>query len=298
MQDKVTWVLGVVGTLLTLATSYLGIQQTLTREELDAVRQQLDREIANRREERSWAEKIFEKYDRIVSEKEAEAQSRIDRLNGLLTLTILVSKDEPELRQQLITLIKEQVDRYRAMLKELEKATPEAQKAGVTKEIELIDQFSDSLSSRIRLPDPAPEPEEEGGGGGGRPAPAVPAVPAVRWTNYDFDIFWCESSGEAAERIAERMLQLRAEDPAATGRWRKRTLTTAKNAEPGYGISGYLIRVSQPDERPLAEAFQQLGLIKVLPHLTTKTFPVQTVSFPTPWYISVFVCPAPERTAP
>ena len=281
MAESGNSTLAIIGTMLTIVTGFTAWQQSITKNKLDVVSQQLADQIRISQHERSWAQKIYEEFDKIVSAKE-DPQVRIDRLAALIVLTDLISQNEKALKERFYKLIEEQANRYRAGLQPATGQSDGSQTPDrkVAAQIAQLEALSSAAASRIALP--TPQVPHDGGA----------ALPVARWTNYDFDIFWCETSGEDAERLAERLLQLRAEDPYASGRWRKRVLTAAKNAEPGFKIKGFLIRVSQPDERPLAETFRELGLRKVLSNLPRDEFPVEHVNFPTPWLISVFVCPA------
>jgi hypothetical protein len=89
---------------------------------------------------------------------------------------------------------------------------------------------------------------------------------------------------------------LRALDPEAGGRWRVRKLPQSVNAQAGYRVRGNSIRVSAPDERPLAELLKEVVTER---HLVPEgdTLEIKDVNTPTPYYLSVFFCPAGAATS-
>ena len=111
--------------------------------------------------------------------------------------------------------------------------------------------------------------------------------PSYSWDEWDFDIFWCSSSGlkakDQAQLIAERLLA-----EQAKGRVRVRELPASKNAQTGYRASGYEIR-RNTDEIEVAKALGQLGNTVLQKHKVNFTF--RTTTQPTSWYVSAFVCP-------
>lgn len=113
-----------------------------------------------------------------------------------------------------------------------------------------------------------------------------------RWANYDFDIFWCEKadSPDQAKQLAERIALARNLDPSAAGRWRVRKLLAEVNERQGYQISGYTMRVNSEEERRLAGE-----LAAIVQKQGGTAFTVTRTNFPTPWYISVFVCPGARK---
>ena len=100
--------------------------------------------------------------------------------------------------------------------------------------------------------------------------------------SYNVDVFYCEATRERSEPLANLALGLKS--AGDTGRWRVRSLSESKNREPGYGITGNVIRFTPPDERPVADALARL--------LKTKGIDasLQEVDFPTPGLVSVFLC--------
>ncbi len=112
--------------------------------------------------------------------------------------------------------------------------------------------------------------------------------PSYSWADWDFDIFWCASSGTAAKSqatsIAERLVAEKAK-----GRVRVRELPESKNAQKGYRAFGYEIRRNS-NEFEVADALGQLSE-NVLGSSKVK-FTYRTTTQNTPWYVSTFICPS------
>lgn len=110
------------------------------------------------------------------------------------------------------------------------------------------------------------------------------------WQQWDIDLFWCSTSGEQAKTdaglIAEQLL---AED--ASGRIRIRELPESINAKSGYQIDGYAIRYSS-DELQVAKALQYLSDNVLSSQQAKGRFNLTLTTQKTPWYLSVFLCPA------
>lgn len=109
------------------------------------------------------------------------------------------------------------------------------------------------------------------------------------WGKWDFDIFWCSSSGVGAMTKAQQIgEQLLAE--GAQGRVRIRELPDSINAKAGYQISGYTIRRNSGEENAAMA-------LKLLSEKATEidgkysSFSLGLSGQSTPWYISAFVCP-------
>lgn len=117
-------------------------------------------------------------------------------------------------------------------------------------------------------------------------APTAPASPS-RWSNWNIDIFWCESSGEHARLAATKALGLN--DDGGTGRWRVRMLPITRNADPGYSVTGIQVRAEAESVDP-QESKLGIELRKELQDLTGKTVSVFEPNNRTPRYISVFFC--------
>lgn len=117
-----------------------------------------------------------------------------------------------------------------------------------------------------------------------RPSAAAGTAPSKgssAFGAFNIDIFYCEAR-PATEAIARSLLLLRS--PRDTGRWRVRALPESINRQPGYGVAANEIRFTPPEERPVAEALSQALAAR---GITTQ---LRETSYPTPGYVSVFVC--------
>ncbi|WP_207063799.1 hypothetical protein [Motiliproteus sp. SC1-56] len=113
--------------------------------------------------------------------------------------------------------------------------------------------------------------------------------PSFDWEDWDYDIFWCASSGAETREQANLIVdQLRRE--GARGRLRVRELPPSVNAKSGYKISGYVIRRGG-DERPQAQALAELAERVLAESGFPAAFVQQPTTQQTRWYISAFVCP-------
>ena len=97
-------------------------------------------------------------------------------------------------------------------------------------------------------------------------------------------------SPDQAKQLAERIALAKNLDPNASGRWRVRKLLAEVNERQGYQISGYAMRVNSEEEQRLAGE-----LAAIVQKQGGAAFTVTRTSFPTPWYISVFVCPGAQK---
>ena len=119
-----------------------------------------------------------------------------------------------------------------------------------------------------------------------RPQSSEAGVPA--WSDWDFDLFYCETSPAWAKTRADELASAMVAD-GARGRIRVRPLAASKNRESAYGIDGYALYRSE-DEAAMAQklaAFAQTAL----PDGNGIAFEVKTTSQRSPWYISAFLCP-------
>ena len=115
-------------------------------------------------------------------------------------------------------------------------------------------------------------------------------APSFDWGEWDFDLFWCSTSGDAAKQQAEAIGdQLLAE--GAKGRVRIRELPESINAKSGYQIDGYAIR-RNTDENETAEALKSLAERTLKKNGIRSDFRVGLTRQATPWYVSAFVCPS------
>lgn len=112
-------------------------------------------------------------------------------------------------------------------------------------------------------------------------SPAVGSHSSGAFGTVSVDIFYCVDNGAEAKRIAERIAALKGD---AQGRWRVRPLSKAANAGNGYGLKANLIR-HNPDEIEVARSLK-----KHADENSGIKFELQNIAYPTPHYVSVFVC--------
>jgi len=108
---------------------------------------------------------------------------------------------------------------------------------------------------------------------------------------YDFDVFWCESSGPAAKQAAEAVSSAITRE-GGKGRIRTRPLPDSRNREPGYRLQGFGIRYNDPDERDVANALARIAAPASATILGgNPSFALKRSGQQTKWYVSAFVCP-------
>lgn len=107
------------------------------------------------------------------------------------------------------------------------------------------------------------------------------------WGNWDFDLFYCSSSPENAQREAEKVAAA-LQGEGAQGRIRVRELATEVNQRSGYRINGYQVR-RQTNEEKTGNALADFAS----EFLEDKgdSFVARTSTQDTPWYLSAFFCP-------
>jgi hypothetical protein len=208
--------------------------------------------------ERTYAKTIYEKYDQIVTAKSSSEQERIDRLAGLLTLADLV--EHKDRRESLRAMVSGQITRYRQAL--IDRAA---------------DESSPTLNRQIAQ---YRSLERQAAAESGKTA----------WSNYDFDVFWCDDvpDPKAAEAMANKIVALRGADPAASGVWKAKRLSARGRAQ--LEANGYSIRYDYEDEKPFADALKRLLDVGGLPPAPQAFEVVKTKTLSTRWYISVFAC--------
>lgn len=113
--------------------------------------------------------------------------------------------------------------------------------------------------------------------------------PSFDWEDWDYDIFWCSSSGAEAKKQAA-MVKQQLEHEGAKGRIRVRELPESVNAKPGYKVSGYAIRRSE-NEMVQASALEKLSEQVLSKKGYAASFRQEPTSQITKWYISAFICP-------
>ena len=103
-----------------------------------------------------------------------------------------------------------------------------------------------------------------------------------RYGAMSIDIFYCVDAGPNNQRLANEIMLLREGNSA--GRWRVRELSEAANATKGYRLTTDTIRFNA-DERTIAQALQEDAQ-----KITGGDIRLQQIKYPTPGYISLFLC--------
>jgi hypothetical protein len=240
-----------------------GAVVTVTTTRNAAKLREIESRLTTLKEERSWAKELYSQFDAIVS-KDASEQARIDRLAGLLALADL--SDQSELKKQWARLIREQVARYETALK-AKSPSPNGQ---VAAQLEQYKQLREDAAASV-----------------------VESSP--RYSNYDFDIFWCP--GDANRSTAEAIARLKEEDPNSSGNWRLRAVS---GKEPWVADKQtYSIVWDYEDERPIATALtDRLQKLAPAPMAGIRLRRLQSTNPTTRWYLSVFVCRPNETGRP
>lgn len=258
LLDGLNKFIATLAAVATLASVVMGVATAYTSNKLNELKEKVDR-LQN---ERTYASQIYNKFDTIVTSDDDE-QMRIDRLSGLLALTELVDQEHEALRKRLALMIQDQTGRYAETLEKQATANPK-QDAQANAQLAQLRQL-------------------------GRQAAAVSEQ--TRWSNYDFDVFWCASGpkAEASRKLASQIVALRSVDPTARGAWRSRSLgdAGARNLK----ASGYSIRYDYDDELPFANALLYAMRANGLSGSATPFKIDQARTKASRWYLSVFVCP-------
>ena len=254
--DTATKLVGVLAAIAGVASTASGILAAKASRDL----QQLSSEVSKLQNERTYASDILSRFDSIVTASTTD-EVRIDRLSGLLTLTVLISDDQEDLRKRLGGMIEGQIARSTAAVKARTGDNPGA--------AQQIAQYQVLQRQAARVSNPA------------------------RWANYDFDVFYCTGGPQAAglKAMADRVVAVRAQDPSANGRWRARPLAPGRVAAEESANRGFSIRYDYADEEPFARELERvLNEAKVAGSRKFQAVGAKVAS--TPWYLSVFICPA------
>lgn len=112
--------------------------------------------------------------------------------------------------------------------------------------------------------------------------PAAVTNASTNFASFNIDFFYCEKKRATSEPLARSALGLKGS--GENGRWRIRALPESVNQQPGYSVTSSEIRFTPPQERSVAEALSKA--------LATKNIraTLHETSYPTPGYVSVFIC--------
>lgn len=246
-----------------LSRQNAAIEALAKRQEIDLQERKESREAD--RQQNELTREIFGEFVKAITDKNTNHEERLDRLEGVMVLTYAIP--DPHQQEGMARAVQKSIDRLKpqgngAFANRVDAASFDAEELLVR------------ASSEQKLPPPvSTAPVEKN---------------AARWSNYDFDIFWCEGVDNAARYRgqAAAISAFKAEDKEASGRWRSRPLPTSVNARPGYQVNGFEIRTSSSDEVPLAEALKK----KIESAYPGTRVSIRQTTQNTPWYLSVFVC--------
>jgi hypothetical protein len=229
------------------------------------------------------------------------AEARIQGLEELLKKQELLLKDAQDKRAERESVQKVQLEVYERVVTSLEKKQPELQRVASVLVTNVLDEplrggllqalevaGAPEVRSEVRrtLVGESRFREDEAVLAHADPAPPAPQGRSFSWEDIDYDVFWCERSGDPAHRIAEAIVA-KMRDEGAKGRLRVRLLPDSINARPGYQHAGYVVRLNAGEEKQAAE------LKRVGDAVLGKAgeFRASYSAQPTPWYLSAFVCP-------
>ena len=204
-------------------------------------------------------------------------------------------KDSEETRVNRESIEKKQLLVYDAVVKSLESG--DAKKQSVSKALvtalledplrtELLVVLTTSAAPEVKKEAQATIAQESTFKAEEHVVRAEPRAKPTDWADWDFDIFWCERSGSAAQAQAEKMKK-QLESEGAKGRIRVRLLPDSINDRPGYQHAGYVVRYNAGEEAQ-SNRLKALGDPIVGPSASFVT----SISYQsTPWYLSAFLCP-------
>jgi hypothetical protein len=103
------------------------------------------------------------------------------------------------------------------------------------------------------------------------------------------DLFWCESSGHAAQDLMQSVKGRLSQAGFAESGVRIRMLPATVNERPGYHVSGYQVRFESVEQ---AEAEKVRGVMRsAVPGAGPEAVALHPTLTQTPGYISAFACP-------
>jgi len=250
----------VVGIVLTVVAAYSAWQLNAAEKALKITENKLSARESDRKDieeirvnRESLEKKQLMVYDAVVKSLESGEQKR-QRVSKALVTSML----EDPLRTELLNVL-------------TESGSPEIKKEA---------QATLALESTFKAEERVVSSKK---------ADATPKAntSSSKWGDWDFDIFWCEGSGNPAKEQAEKIKKALL-DEGAKGRLRVRLLPDSLNARPGYQHTGYVIRYNDNED----EQSKQLKTLGDKAIASGASF-IRTLSNqPTAWYLSAFVCPA------
>ncbi len=245
---------------------------------------QINASVQRNTAERNWTAIVFDKYSDTITRDKLTVEQRVSALNGLLTLTDLIEGERTRLN--MARVISDQIEIYAQQLQQLSITQTGAEKAQTIALAAQAGTIADAADAKVtQLTQNA-----------ALAAGTLTTQPELKvsWSNYDFDIFYCQYRTDldaTALQSANAVKALRRLDPNASGRWRVRPLSPEQNATPGFRISDAIIRVSAKDELTLAQQMQTIIKQRRTLDAASDSVRIQAINYPTPYYLSVFVCP-------
>lgn len=118
--------------------------------------------------------------------------------------------------------------------------------------------------------------------------PAMPSEEDNEWGGWAFDLFWCSSSGAAAQEQAE-ILRDALEEAGARGRIRARVLPESRRQQVSDAPTGYEVR-GEVGEENISRKLVEFANTALQPNEPFRFVPIQQ-DRKTAWYISAFLCP-------
>lgn len=238
--------------LLGVVTVVLGIWQGYSTLRIG----QLQADQSELKSEREWVDAIFAKYVEATTNATYQLPSRIAHLSVLVVMTEMIGDQHRSVREKLGKAIHEQAEIYRTDVLRV-KANAGGSDVGFMTGMGIspdgIGASSGTASALLARLDAVQN-------AAAALAPPVEARRAVSWGNYDFEIFWCEAPGGAADRnfrTANAIASLKALDPEASGRWRVRALPPERQLNLTGGKTFVINIDAEGDELSYAERLRR-----------------------------------------
>lgn len=286
--------LSTIEKLVTLAGAVAVVVQTIvtigTSMQVSKVENQLKVEVENRERSKDYAGITKEVFEAIkdIQGTDVSVSDRVDRL--LIASAYVQVIPDLEVRGR----FRESVESLRQSLQsQIAAQSPTADgadKTVLTQQSALLENLGIQIDGQAR--------DDKAAAADADPATATEAPTAAGkvgtpdWSNYDFDIFWCQTSDSVGSTRAQNFASaIHKLGIGAAGNWRLRPLPALTNAQPGYGVRGFEIRISSSDERKFANQLKLSADKLLINNKIDSRFRILPTRKDTRWYISVFVCP-------
>jgi hypothetical protein len=277
---KINVVLSVVTIIFTIATTGLSIFTKLKTDEISESVSLYHEVLSTRQFDRGLMISLFDKASAIVKEKNAESMQVFSVMIGSFIQSYDLDKTVGSARGN--NQLEISVERDRAIMRNyIASISDLLQKSGVANPATV----SGSIELQARL-----DTASDAGGAASTAAQAdikprtVPGDPA----GWDYDVFWCETSPQAArqaETVFDYLVSRQATDHL--GRLRLRPLAATINNGDGYHVGPYVIR-RHITKNGQANILKQELDEKFAPGFV---FRIEDSAQLFPFYLSIFVCP-------